>query len=205
MREKTKKPRLKKNNIPIKSTAEAIGDIENALGNEPVVIYIADRSIGPWDVLPMFTQLSNKFSNTGKVNNLNLILDSGGGFPDDAYKIADIIHEFCDTLTVIVPLKAKSAATLLSLAGKKILMGPISELGPCDPMIGVDESLLTPSGIPVRPIGDEEIRTKKKTKQMNALALRDFLEAAGILIRDDEGKITGYHCEKLLPFLKRAY
>lgn len=200
MNGKPKKTEKSKTDVRVKSTSEVIRDIERALGNERVVVYVQDFLIGPWDVMPMFTQLSH----IGKVNNLNLILDCSGGYSDDAYKIADVIHEFCDSLTVIIPFKAKSAATLLSLAGQKILMGPLSELGPCDPMISVDESLITPSGVPVMPSETEEDRTKRKKRQMNALALRDFLEVAGILKRNERGEIAGYDCEKLLPFCEKG-
>lgn len=185
--------------IPTKSTAEAIRDIEKSLGNGRVLVYIQDWLIGPWDVMPIFNQLSSM----GKVNNLTLILDSTGGYSDDAYKIAGIIHEFSESLTVVVPFKAKSAATLLSLAGREILMSPLAELGPCDPMIRVDESLITPRGLPVTPT-EETGETRTKKRQMNALALRDFLEVAGILIRDDQGKIAGYDCNKLIPFCEKG-
>lgn len=200
MKQRPKKRRTRRTDFPTKTTSEAIADIEKALNNNRVIVYIADRSIGPWDVLPMFTQLSD----IGKVSELNLILDSYGGFSDDAYKIADVLHEFCDSLTIIVPIKAKSAGTLLSLAGQKILMGPISELGPCDPMISVDEWLITPTGLPMRPPETEEGRTKQKKRQMNALALRDFLEVAGILIKDGDGNITGYDSPKLIPFFEKG-
>lgn len=126
MNGKGRKTGKKKAHIPTKPASEAIRDIERSLGNGSVLIYIQDLAIGTWDVIPIFSQLSH----LGKVSNLNLILDSIASYPDDAYKIANVMHEFCDSLTVIIPFKAKSAATLLSLAGQTIVMGPLSELGP---------------------------------------------------------------------------
>jgi hypothetical protein len=193
----------KKSDTPVKTTGQAIAELEKALHDQRLLVYIQDWMIGPWDIPRIFGLLSG----VGKVDNLNLIIDSRGGYPDDAYKIADVIHEFCKSLTVIVPVKAKSAATLLSLAGHQIQMGPLSELGPCDPMIYVDESLITPTAVPFRPPetpATDEDKSKQKKRQMNALALRDFLEAAGILIKNGDGKVSGYNCEKLVPFCEKG-
>lgn len=203
MSQKPKQANPKKVKEDIKTTKQVIQDIEKALDNSRVIVYIEDLSIGPWDVMPIYSLLTT----IGKVDKLNLILDSSGGYADDAYKIAGVLHEFCNTLTVIVPFKAKSAATILSLAANEILMSPLGELGPCDPMITVDESLITPTGLPATPTangeGEEEGKSRKK-RQMNALALRDFLEVAGILQKDEQGKITGYDCEKLIPFCEKG-
>lgn len=196
---RAKKP--KKTSIPTKTTSEAITDLETFLNGEHVLVYIQDASIGPWDVVPIFSSLAE----LGKISKLNLILDSIGGFADDAFKIANILHESCEELTVIIPFKAKSAATVLSLAGEKILMSPLAELGPCDPMIDVDATLVTPTGLPVKPQEEEsEGAQKRRKRQINALGLRDFLEMAGILKRDAKGDIQELDCEKLLPFCEKG-
>jgi hypothetical protein len=199
---RTKKvPEIPKVEEKVKTTAQAIGDIEKSLDNQTVLVYIQDASIGPWDVLPIFSLLAE----IGKVETLNLVIDSNGGFSDDAYKIATVIHEFCNTLNVMVPFKAKSAATILSLAANTIIMSPLAELGPCDPMINVDEALVKPTGLPIRLPSEEESTGKgRKQRQINALALRDFLDISGILQKDKEGKVTGYDCDKLLPFCEKG-
>jgi hypothetical protein len=198
--EQPKRPRRRKSSAQVKTTGQAISDIESMLGNQPVLVYIQDVAIGPWDVLPIFSLLSE----IGKVDTLNLIIDCDGGYADDAYKIASVLREYCKHLVVIVPFKAKSAATILSLAGDKILMSPLAELGPCDPMINVDESLVTPAGIPVRTPVVEEDSPRRKKRQINALALRDFLEISGILQKNDRDEVIGYDCDKLLPFCEKG-
>lgn len=184
------------------TTGQAIANLEGVLGGEPVLVYVQDSIIGPWDVMPIFSLLSE----IGKVEKLNLILQSPGGYADDAYKIANLIHEFCGYLTVVIPLKAKSAATILGLAGNRILMSALSELGPCDPMIRVDASIVTPTSLPIKPPEEEteEGDQERRKRQINALALRDFLEAAGILQTDEQGHVRGYDCEKLLPFCEKG-
>jgi len=201
----TKRPRKRRKapSEPTITTAQAIDNLEEFLGGETILVYIQDLTIGPWDVMPIFSLLSE----IGKVEKLNLILQSPGGYADDAYKIANLIHEFCEYLTVIIPLRAKSAATILSLAGDQILMSALSELGPCDPMIRVDASIVTPTSLPIKPPAEEETEEgdrERKKRQINALTLRDFLEAAGILQTDAQGQVRGYDCEKLLPFCEKG-
>lgn len=63
---------------------------------------------------------------------LNLLVESGGGDPDLAFSSALNLRRCCKNLIVHVPSWAKSAATLLCLAGDEIVMYPGSELGPLD-------------------------------------------------------------------------
>jgi len=54
----------------------------------------------------------------------------------EAYQIINLIKEFCDELEVIIPEKALSAGTLMSLAANKIIMTRHSVIGPIDPSFG---------------------------------------------------------------------
>jgi hypothetical protein len=64
-----------------------------------------------------------------------LLLESPGGEAGYAYKIARLFQRRASTFTVVVPQWAKSAATLLTLGGSKIVMGRDAELGPLDVQI----------------------------------------------------------------------
>jgi hypothetical protein len=70
-----------------------------------------------------------------KFERLDLFLHSPGGFLDSAYKIVRICKEYSNEFNVIVPLAAKSAATVITLGAKEIVMTVFSELGPIDPII----------------------------------------------------------------------
>ncbi len=48
------------------------------------------------------------------------------------------VQQRCQQLTVLVPNRAKSAGTLLTLGAHRIIMGPTSDLGPIDPQIWID-------------------------------------------------------------------
>ena len=67
---------------------------------------------------------TNKFA-------INKILTS----VDIPYKIVNLIREFCDQFSVIIPFVAKSAATMIAIGADEIIMGPTSELGPIDPLV----------------------------------------------------------------------
>lgn len=67
---------------------------------------------------------------------LMLILYSTGGVIGSAYLIGKLCREHSNgKLVVVVPRRAKSAATLLCCAADEIHMGSLSELGPIDPQI----------------------------------------------------------------------
>jgi Serine dehydrogenase proteinase len=68
---------------------------------------------------------------------LDLILHSPGGSGTAAEQMINYLRTQFDYIRAIVPLQAKSAATMLALGCDEILMGNHSELGPIDPQIQV--------------------------------------------------------------------
>lgn len=76
-----------------------------------------------------FFQVRKQIASDGPVA---LVIHSMGGHAFAAYGIARQFQLDTAGLTVIVPRRAKSAATLLALGGKEIIFGPHAELGPLD-------------------------------------------------------------------------
>lgn len=66
---------------------------------------------------------------------LYLLVDSPGGSLASSFKIANAIREAFDDITVFVPHAAASGGTLIALAGNRIVMGIMSQLGPLDVQI----------------------------------------------------------------------
>ncbi len=66
---------------------------------------------------------------------IDLWLDSDGGNLQATYKLVLLLQSKCRTLRIVVPEWAKSAATLLAIAGDELYMGADAELGPLDPQI----------------------------------------------------------------------
>lgn len=66
-----------------------------------------------------------------------LVVQSRGGSIEPAYLISKTCKRLSKSrFVVVVPRRAKSAATLLALGADEIHMGLMSELGPIDPQIG---------------------------------------------------------------------
>lgn len=61
-----------------------------------------------------------------------VLIDSGGGYAESAYRTAMLLRRTCGGFTAIVPRYAKSAATLLALGADSIILGDDAELGPLD-------------------------------------------------------------------------
>lgn len=70
-----------------------------------------------------------------KSRELDLILHSPGGSPEAAEAIVLYLREKFDDIRVIIPYAAMSAATMISCAANRIVMGRQSYLGPIDPQI----------------------------------------------------------------------
>jgi ClpP class serine protease len=72
----------------------------------------------------------------GAVDRLGIVLFCSGGDIDEAYLLATYLQRLArEKLVIYVPRFAKSAGTLLALAGDELVMLPIAELGPIDPVI----------------------------------------------------------------------
>jgi len=69
-----------------------------------------------------------------------LIVDSPGGQAAVAYRLARLFQRRTGEFWVIVPRYAKSAATLLALGAKRLILGRDAELGPLDvQMLDIEE------------------------------------------------------------------
>lgn len=111
-----------------------IKNIEKERGSS-VIVYISRNLLNSNEVTNFYQLFSG---NNGKMKNVDLILCSNGGIADDAFKMCRLCRQHTeDKFGVLVPYRAKSAATLLALGADELIMGPASEIGPVDPMIFV--------------------------------------------------------------------
>jgi hypothetical protein len=72
-----------------------------------------------------------------KEKELDLIIHSPGGYPGAAEQIMNYLRTRFKHIRALVPLQAKSAATMMALGCDEIVLGAHSELGPIDPQIAV--------------------------------------------------------------------
>lgn len=66
---------------------------------------------------------------------IDIILQSPGGDPATAYRLIRTFRERYDTVNIIVPFWAKSAATIFAFGGSRIVLHEFGELGPLDAQI----------------------------------------------------------------------
>lgn len=71
----------------------------------------------------------------GEKKQIDVFLYSPGGLTLSGFAIVNLLREFCKHLTVLVPYKALSCATLISLGANEIVMGKLGQLSPVDPTV----------------------------------------------------------------------
>ena len=84
------------------------------------------------DVFPMFHE---HLMQMGRQRKIDLFLYSTGGITIAGYALVNLIREFCEEFNVIIPFKALSCATLISLGANEIIMTPMGQLSPIDPSV----------------------------------------------------------------------
>lgn len=136
----------------------------------------------------------------GEVDELNLIINSPGGDGTIAEKIIELCRAYCTTFRVIVPNRAKSAATIIALGADEIIMGYCSELGPIDAQVPVVVSgawhyISAQSFIDARKNIEKRFAEAKKKKE----DVRPLLQQIASL---DAPFID--HCEKLMEFSREV-
>ncbi len=86
--------------------------------------------------------LEGVLQKTDLSNGLVLLISSPGGDGLAAERIINICRSYSKTgdYWVIIPGKAKSAATMICFGASKLIMGATSELGPIDPQLTTSEN-----------------------------------------------------------------
>lgn len=84
------------------------------------------------DVIDLFISQLDKI---GPVNRIILYLYTRGGDTSAAWNIVNLLKMYCEDLVVIVPHKAHSSGTIISLGANKIIMTKQATLSPIDPSL----------------------------------------------------------------------
>lgn len=84
---------------------------------------------------PTFASVMNSRDSIQGTDTLEILMHSPGGHPSIAYQVMKFFRRTCKRVNVIVPLQAKSAATLMCFGADTIYMGEFAELGPMDVQI----------------------------------------------------------------------
>lgn len=107
---------------------KGIQHLQSAIGRP--VWMLVQRNGGLWKEL--YDDLFDQRMNLPSDGPVALLIDSPGGDARTTYKIAKLLIACSGGYIALVPQFAKSAATLLTLGAKKIVLGTHGELGPLD-------------------------------------------------------------------------
>jgi Serine dehydrogenase proteinase len=105
------------------------------------LVWFSMDSIDVRQLVPVRRRIEDMIKEPQESVEIDLWLESPGGDAHTAYKLALILRATASKIRIIVPDYAKSAATLLALAGDEIYMAPGAELGPLDGQMPDEGSL----------------------------------------------------------------
>jgi ClpP class serine protease len=122
----------------VKVRRDLIKEIEAERKTKVITYVLSDRQGGAAQIAedavrPMFDHLRG----IGKTEKIDLFLYSVGGLTDVPWRIVTMIREFAEEFAVLIPYKAMSAATMISLGADEVVMGRKGELGPIDPQMSI--------------------------------------------------------------------
>jgi hypothetical protein len=136
----------------------------------------------------------------GEVDQLNLIINGPGGDGTVAEKIIELCRSHCKEFRVVVPNRAKSAATIIALGADEIVMGYCSEIGPIDAQVpivvgGIPRYISAQSFIDSKASLEGEFHKAIKAKE-DPRAILQQIASLDIPFID--------HCGKLMEFSKEV-
>jgi len=140
---------------------ELIEKIEQKRQSKVIVYFIGDRHpfgarIAEDAVRPLYDHLLN-LEFEGDKRRIDVFLYSRGGDVSVPWRIVSMIREFCDEFNVLIPYRAQSAATLLSMGADNIIMGKKAELGPIDPTLV--KATMGETAVPPQEIAVEDVNS----------------------------------------------
>ena len=115
------------------------------------------------DCIDQFVDLLEQI---GPTKRISLILHTNGGQTLAAWRLVNLIRIFCDELEVLIPLKALSAGTLISIGTDRIIMTKQAALGPIDPSVN---NALNPQAI---------VGNQSRQMPVSVENVRGYLDAA---------------------------
>lgn len=163
----------------IKSRKDLISEIQQIRNSKLLVYFTGDRQpiparIAEDAVRPIYKHLLNSIGYDTKAKRIDLFLYSRGGDVSVPWRIVTMIREFCDEFNVLIPYKAHSATTMISLGADQIVMGRKAELGPIDPTLvrAISDTTFPPPEISVEDVSSyiSFMSERANISDQNALA-----------------------------------
>lgn len=199
-----RRPAVKKPPLLVKRTQPLIKKLSTVL-KEPVITYwnSTKGSICQNDIVGLYALLQS----TGRLKRLSLFLKSDGGSGQASLRMINLLRQYVDRLTVLVPLECQSAATMLALGADRILMGPLAQLSAVDTSLTHDLSPIDRDNDRVSVSNDELLRVirlwTEQAKDSTAnpyQALFPFIHPLVIGAVDRSSALSTRICEEILSY-----
>lgn len=160
---------------------QLIRDIE-AITKRRLIVYFANRFATGSDIADDDPIFMTELLTDVKANEpVDLMIETNGGKTDSTEALVSLLSNRIKNLRTVVANAAKSNGTLVALAGKTIVMGPSSELGPIDPHL---------NGIPCTVLSQPQVaQTNFPLQQLAELGLKQTRKLATKLLK--EGMLKG--------------
>ena len=127
------------------------------------------------DVIEYFIDHLDKI---GPCDKISLFLYTRGGDTSAARNIVNLLRMYCETLQVIVPHKAHSSGTIISLGANEVVMTKQATLGPIDPSLHTALNPRVPDGS-IFPVSVEAVKGYLEFAK-NELSIEDDTALASI-------------------------
>lgn len=172
-----------KSKTTTRSSVGLIRKMEEARGSKIISYVLGDRAISFPMINPPQVQMAedairplyDHLLKIGKQEKIDLFLYSRGGDVSVPWRIVSMFREFCDEFSVIVPYRAHSAATLVSIGADKIIMGKKGELGPIDPALTRVEQGKPPMAIAAEDVNSYLSLVKEKANLNDQQAVSQMM------------------------------
>jgi len=148
-----------------KERREAIRKLQDIRGSKVLVHFLSDRRVArDVPILGMITQLAGEAQPfiydhlrlLGRTDKLDLVLHTRGGALDAVWPLVRLCRSMTGRFSVLVPMRALSAGTMICLGADEVIMGPAAELSPIDPTTANQFNPRDPAGN-ILPISVEDV------------------------------------------------
>jgi len=121
--------KIKQPPVLFKKTQKIISQVREILGAPFLAYWNSHRgSVCGNDVIAFYELLEK----IGKQDKIYLFIKSDGGEGEASLRIVNLIRQYCNNITTIIPLDCASAATMIAIGSNEIIMGPMAHLTAVD-------------------------------------------------------------------------
>ena len=153
--------------------------LEQEFGSKVLAYITSDRpNMGAQIASDVINYFIDHLDKIGPCKKISLILYTRGGDTSAARNIVNLLRMYADELQVVVPHKAHSAGTIISLGANEVVMTKQATLGPIDPSINTPLNPKTPDG-GMFPVSVEAVKGYLEFAK-NELAIKDDCALASI-------------------------